>query len=57
MTRDLKGCECSSLSSATGSFSEPELHPWLDSSGLVLCVASFGKTLAEISLLVAMAEL
>lgn len=57
MTRDLKGCKCSSLSSATGSFSEPELHPWLDSSGLVLCVASFGKTLAEISLLVAMAEL
>lgn len=41
MTRDLKGYECSSLSSAMGS---------------VLCVASFGKTLAEITLLVAMAE-
>lgn len=56
MSRDLKGYECCSLTLAMGSFSKPELHSWLGSSGSVFCVASFGKTLAETTLLAAMAE-
>lgn len=38
------------------SFSKPELHSWLHSSGSVFSIASFGKTLAEITLLVVMTK-